>query len=407
MIQDLEGVDIIKLPNLNINFTKKNDEKNIDEEFKDLIIENSYRKENVVYYNFDEIEEQLASNILSNINSFKSDIRTVSYQYENYISKRAGIITEFIKKYKQRKLTEKESNAIKDFIKNNKDFKIKDFLFSFQILIDFILDNNLDINQTIYSIIENNKNFNILNIFINIVEKTYTDIYSDNFKIDCLIDFMDIVECECWKDIRKNIDEKYLKNIDENIQKHINAHFEEEYFNKNNFKVTKIEFCSALRKYISRYLTGKNEENIKGNLDLKNNLINIELWLLNYDMKTIEEEINDIFKEIKVEISQAVKLFEYLEKNENDSHKIIEVNTEEEEEDDEGEEEIEQPQNIGYNVEEEKEKEEENEQPQNIGYDDEEEKEEEENEQPQNIGYDDEEDNDDYSNNENNNEENN
>ena len=56
--------------------------------------------------------------------------------------------------------------------------------------------------------------------------------------------------------------------------------------------------------------------------DLYIYLKNIELWEINYDIKIIENEIDQIFKDIKVEISQALKLYDYLG---GDKHKLNEI----------------------------------------------------------------------------------
>ena len=78
--------------------------------------------------------------------------------------------------------------------------------------------------------------------------------------------------------------------------------------------ITKCDLCSALRKFIIRYLIegGDNQINIKNNL--KNYLVNSDLWPIYFIENNIidEEIIEEIFGDINVEIIQAVKLYEYL-----------------------------------------------------------------------------------------------
>ena len=324
MIQDYEEDQLLQLPKFEDEFKLKKKEiinnENID--LMDLILTNSYRKENIIFYNYDEIEEQLASSILPKIRRFKSDIKTVIYQYETFLGNRKGIITEFINKYKQRKLSEEELVLVINYIENNKNiFDIKNFLFSLQLLIDIILDYNFEIDKTLFSLLNNFKESNFEEFpNIKIINDFFTDIYKNNkeenknddklFTINCLIDLMDIIQLYCWKNIRKNLDKKYINNIDENIEKKIDNHFEKENLDKNNYKITKIDLCTAIRIYISRFLLGKNDIDPKNNLNIY--LKNIELWQSNYEIDIIEDEINIIFKDIKVEISQAAALYDYL-----------------------------------------------------------------------------------------------
>ena len=63
----------------------------------------------------------------------------------------------------------------------------------------------------------------------------------------------------------------------------------------NAFIITKLELCSAIRKFLSRYSSGKSEENINPKNLLKNYLINGELWPISFDDNEIDNEINSIF----------------------------------------------------------------------------------------------------------------
>ena len=324
MIQNCKEDQLFKLPNFeDENKAEKKDTNNENLDLMDLIITNSYRKENIIFYNYDEIEEQLESNILPKIKKFKNDIRTVIYQYETFIGNRRGIINDFINRYKQRKLSDEELILVINYIENKKsNFDIKNFLFSFQLLIDIILDYSYEIDKTLFSILNELKGDNFKKYpNIKIINEFFTGIYSkineENknddtlFTIDCLIDLIDIIQLYCWDNIRKNLDKKYLKDIDENIKQKLDNHFEKDNFEKNNYKITKIDFCTAIRIYISRFLSEKNDEIVPKN-DLNIYLKNIELWQSNYDIDIIEEEINTIFKDIKVEISQALTIYDYL-----------------------------------------------------------------------------------------------
>ena len=318
MIQDCEEDQILYLPNFEneniIGINNKNKKINLME----IISDNSYRKDNKVIYNYDEIERILASSILPKIKGFKDDIRKVIYQYECFVGDRSSIIVNFTEKYQQRKLTEEEYKSVINFIlvnKKNKKFNIKNFLFSLQILIDVILDLNPSINDTLLSVTSKNINlfnFDIINnFFMEMNEKEK----NNNLTISTLIDIFDIVELFCWDIIREIVNKEYLQDINEEIKIQIDTYFDVNPEQKNNniMIISKIDLCSAIRKFISRYLSGKSDENINPKNQLKNYLINGELWPINFaENVIIEDEINQIFGKVDIELAHSVKLYDHL-----------------------------------------------------------------------------------------------
>ena len=316
MIQDCEEENILNLP----SFDNSN---NKDMNLMEIVANNSFRKDKEVIYNYNEIENELASFILPKIKSFNLEFRKVIYQYECFVGDRSSIIINFIEKYQQRELTDKELIYVIKFImengKNNK-FKIKNLLFSLQILIDIVMDSSPNINTTLYSFtqgIENSQNIEIIKEFFKAIKENMENdniIIDGYFTINSLINLIDIVELFCWDIIKNNLDTKYLEDINENIKLQFDSFYnnikEEE---KQNIMIKKIDLCSAIRKFISRYLSGKSEENINPKNKLKNYLTNVELWPIDYyEIDVIEEEINQIFGNVEVELSQTMKLFDYL-----------------------------------------------------------------------------------------------
>ena len=99
-------------------------------------------------------------------------------------------------------------------------------------------------------------------------------------------------------------------------------------FNKNQeeennaLTITKIEFCSAIRKFISRYLSGKSDETINPDNNLKSYIINEEFWPNDLADVDIETDINTIFGNVNIPISQSLSLYDYLG---GDSQKLDEI----------------------------------------------------------------------------------
>ena len=68
-------------------------------------------------------------------------------------------------------------------------------------------------------------------------------------------------------DIGKNLDNKYLEDINESIKIQFDSILNLKHDDDNN---TLIELCSAIRKFLSRYSSGKSDENINPKNLLKN-----------------------------------------------------------------------------------------------------------------------------------------
>ena len=113
MIQDCENDQILDLPHFDTKIILRN---GTNSTLFDMILDNSYRKESEVIYNYEEIEEELAAFILPKIKAFKQDFRKVIYQYECFVGERSSLIIDFNDKYQIRELTEIELNSIVCYI---------------------------------------------------------------------------------------------------------------------------------------------------------------------------------------------------------------------------------------------------------------------------------------------------
>ena len=203
---------------------------------------------------------------------------------------------------------------------------MKNFLFSLQVLIDIILNDNPKINESLYSIIEKDNKIPykdmVLTFFKNIAENIQKFENFDEIKekkidkyltVDCLINLLEIVELFCWEYIRINLDKKYLEDIGEKIKNQFDTIFNIKKEIQNDiFMITKRELCSAIRKFLSRYLSGKNEDSINPKNLLKSYITKYELWPPNFTDNDIENDINTIFGNSDIHLSQSVKLYDYL-----------------------------------------------------------------------------------------------
>ena len=326
MIQDCEKEQILDLPSFDNKITLKDGKSAI---LFEMILNYSHRKDSKIIYDYDEIEEELAEFILPKLRCFKQKFRKVVYQYECFIGDRSSIILEFIDKYQQRELTQIEFYAVVSYILKNENknkTNMKNFLFSLQVLIDIIKDESPNIKESLYSIIEREdkipyKNM-VLKFFKNISEniQKFEKFYEikekkDNkyLTIDCLINLLEIIELFCWEYIRNNLDKKYFDDISEKIKNQFDNIFNaKKEIQDDIFMITKGELCSAIRKLLSRYLSGKNEDCINPKNLLKSYITKYELWPSQLIDNDIENDINTIFGNLDVHISQSVKLYDHL-----------------------------------------------------------------------------------------------
>ena len=313
MIQDSNNKDIIKLPSKEYFMNN-------------YILKNINNKDGMIEYNLNLIEEELVLNILPNKKKFVNNdncLKYVVYQYECFRGNKHFLIKEFNEIYERKKLNNNEIELIINYILKYKDKKTKkiiDFWFLLQKLINIILEKQYPGDTLISKVIEQNnkdKSLNILRELFDEENNMIQYLYYDEklFQVNSILSIFYFFELICWKKIKENLNSNYLKNINNDIKIKIDKFFE----NKNNKIITKINFSTAIRRFVSRYLTGKTVENtINENNNCIYYMCNEELW----DEKNIIEktefisDLNQIFENDKsknmISVGQIIKLHEYL-----------------------------------------------------------------------------------------------
>ena len=178
-----------------------------------------------------------------------------------------------------------------------------------------IIKENYDQNHFIYKIIEALPNYIILNEKLKNVFKEkyqYSDPNNKVFTINSLVSIFEYFESLCWNEIKKNIPPDYQLELAEKPKKFIMDYFEK---NKNENKLININnFTTALRRLISRYLTGSREESdIKTDSALKLYLTKAEFWPIGFvDNDLFDIQIYDICTD-DIFIGNAYNLYNILE----------------------------------------------------------------------------------------------
>ena len=139
MIQDATDKEIIKFDFEDNNNNNIKLYSSIDELIFINTINNSHI--NKFEYELDQIEIELGNIILPGVRKFKSsddELRYITYMFEGYRGKNSNILTNFNEKYPPQDLDYKEKQILNKYIKNNEGEDYKAFLFSLQLLIDYI-----------------------------------------------------------------------------------------------------------------------------------------------------------------------------------------------------------------------------------------------------------------------------
>ena len=224
----------------------------------------NYKNYKNIKYDFEKIEIEFSKILLIGKRLLSKEQKMIIYQFEEYRNK-TDIIKLYKENYPQEKLKKDDIKKISDYLKNNEN-EYKNILSSLKLLIYYLY----------------NKDFNNQdNIFKKIIPKMPKLIkLSDNclnffhhlnsIKLSELIDTFEFVELICFEIIIDNLNIEYKEKIDEKIINDIN-----EYFNNKDF-IYQYEFfekkilANAIRKYISRYISGKraDDNNLKLNIFL-------------------------------------------------------------------------------------------------------------------------------------------
>ena len=329
MVQDASINEIVKL-DFEINNNLK-----LYSNFDELIFINSTNDPYINKFDFelDQIEIELGNIILPGVRKFKSsddELRYITYMFEGYRGKNSNILTNFNEKYPPQELDLKERQILNRYIKENENDDYKIFLFSIQLLIDYLQKTGKDQNIPIGDIINN------ISEHINISEevKIFFNTYN-RFSINKLVRIFELFELLCWGQIKENLLDEFMKPIDENKNKLIKKYFQE-YDDKNNY-IKKKELSRAIRKFISRYLAGKRSQSeINEERMLFDYLNRVDLWEINIDDPNFEKEYFELYK-LKITVGEGKDFYDKLggdpellnlnndEKNKNEINNIKKV----------------------------------------------------------------------------------
>ena len=269
----------------------------------------NYSNYKQIKFDFDTIEEELGKIILPGKRLFSYNQKFVTYGFEGYRGDKSSVIQTFDGKYPQEELKEDEKAILNSFLQENHDFK--QIMFSIQLLIFYLSKENENIEKTLNEILLKIPNY----VQINPELKSFIS-RNETFKLKHLLTIYEYIERLCYNQIEENVVVDFLIDISQEKKEIIENYYKEL---PPNSIITRKVLADAVRKFVSRFLTGKRQEmDLNGEGDLFLFIpYKDELWpknLTNDNRFDIElEAIKDKFNsKEKIKVNQAVKLYRVL-----------------------------------------------------------------------------------------------
>ena len=277
----------------------------------------NYSDYNSFIYDYQSIEEELGKIILPGVCLFEGekDLNFVAYWSEGFRGGRTQILMDFCDKYPQNSLDEKEKEIINKYIKrierdNNNGYDFKEFFSSMQMIIFYINEKELiNINERIINILEKAPGYFKI-----------SDDCKDFFKnegniltVDKILNLFFFIEHLCFKDLVKNLQNEYKQKIPEDKKEAIKNKLLKDEKDPKALYNTK-DLAGAIRRLISRYLTGKTQEiDIKSDIKLSENLTRGDLWETKIsENPEFENYVKNQLNEFEIIVGQAYDLYEFI-----------------------------------------------------------------------------------------------
>ena len=273
----------------------------------------NYSNYKQIKFDFDTIEEELGKIILPGKRLFSETQKFVTYGFEGYRGDKSSVIQTFDDKYPQQELKENEKAILNSFLQENHDFN--QIMFSIQLLIFYLSKENENIEKSLNEILGKIPSY----VQINQELKAFIN-RNEDFKIKHLLTIYEYIERLCYNQIEENVVVDFHIGIPPETKEAIEKYYKD--LSPNSIITRKI-LADAVRKFISRFLTGKRQEmDINGEVNLFLFLTKMELWPKNFtdDNKFEIEfaEIQDKFNsKTEIKVKQAVKLYRILMPDEN------------------------------------------------------------------------------------------
>lgn len=280
--------------------------------FLQMLLLYSYKDEyGNIKYDLNAIENDLESILLPEKKIFDENIYVI-YQYESFRNNNSSIIPNFCYNYPQVELNEKEKQDLYNFRdKMESNDSNKKILFSIQILIFYLSDSKeFDRNKKIKEII----NDNFLPNFVHLSNEIIKLFNEYNFTLSKLFSVYEYFELLCYDDFKNNTDQDYMEGIPEEKLQKLKEYFEKKEGVKKGYLITKKILSSAVRKFISRFLSGtRSQQEINRDFELFTYMkYREDIWKIEVrENDNFEKELSELIQ-IGILAKNAIKLYDFL-----------------------------------------------------------------------------------------------
>ena len=238
----------------------------------------------------------------------------VIYQYESFRNNNSAIIPNFCENFPQIELDEKEKQELYNFRdKLESNDSNKKILFSIQLIIFYLSDKkNKDLAQT--KTVKEIINDNFLPNFVHLSDETIKLFNEYNFSLFKLFSVYEYFELLCYDDFKNNTDQDYMDPIPEEKLQKLNEHFIKKDNSEKGYLITRQILCSAVRKFISRFLSGKrNVQEVNHNFELFTFMqYREDIWKAEVRQNNnFERELSELIQ-INILAKNAINLYDVL-----------------------------------------------------------------------------------------------
>ena len=272
----------------------------------------NYLKYNSYKFDFSSIEEELGKIILPGKCFFDNEdnLNFMVFYGEEFRSRKSDILSTFNLNYKQLDLTDEEIIIINRYIKKRKRKGKLDFIGiydSLNLLMVYLINNKALNTDKISEILKGKPSY--LKIKEDFIE--FFDKKGKEFEINKLMNIFFYIEHLCFEDLCNNLPENLKTSIDNRTQEKIKKKL---YEAKENKYYSIKDLAIPLRRYISRYLVGKNQDiEIDEKKQLSNELTKLDLWEEKiWKLNNLEKLVKAQIGEFNLKIGQSFSLYEII-----------------------------------------------------------------------------------------------
>ena len=192
----------------------------------------TFEKSNKIYYNFEQIEEELENLLLPEKKLFTDKIYPVIYQYEGFRGEEnSSILPSFIASNPQKDLNDTQKKILYKFKLEQYSREIrKKILFSIQLIITFYLDKPYG-----ETLIKDTLN-DLPNYFV-IPTITKDLLINNDFKVNEILSIFEYFELLCFEEFKNNLDLAYKKELTKEQIENINLYYIYENQNKSKNEI--------------------------------------------------------------------------------------------------------------------------------------------------------------------------